>query len=226
MRQTGSNLAGSEALGNIYDQIEAAFSELGNNDLSTELSNFSNSIQDMLNQPGNDSLRRLVIERGKSLTGQVRNLSTQMQSLTSNLNSEIQNVASEVNRLTERLAKLNQRIVQMEGGRTSGSDAVGLRDERLQVLGELANYVDIRAVEQPSGSVTVYVGGEYLVADGIQRPVTYAVARVGAESRPEVRLADTDSPLQVSAGRLKGLYDARDGAAARTSADWMHLPAT
>ncbi len=219
MRQTGSNLAASEALGDIYDQIEAAFSELGNNDLSTELSNFSNSIQDMLNQPGNDSLRRLVIERAKSLTGQVRSLSSQMESLTANLNSEIQDVATEVNRLTEKLAKLNQRIVQMEGGRTVGSDAVGLRDERLQVLSELSSYVDIRAVEQPSGSVTVYVGGEYLVADGIQRPVTYAITQENGTSRPEVRLRDTDSPLQVSAGRLKGLYDARDGAAARASSD-------
>ena len=219
LRQTGSNLASSEALGDIYNQIEAAFSELGDNDLSTELSNFSNSIQDMLNQPGNDSLRRLVIERGKSLTGQVRSLSGQMQSLTANLNSEIQSASGEINRLTDRLAKLNQRIVQMEGGRTVGSDAVGLRDERLKVLNDLASYVDIRAVEQPSGSVTVYVGGEYLVADGIQRPVTYAVTQIDGESRPEVRLQDTDSPLQVSGGRLKGLYDARDGAAAQASGD-------
>ncbi|MCC6511681.1 MAG: flagellar hook-associated protein FlgK, partial [Pirellulaceae bacterium] len=61
LRETGSGLASSEALGEVYDQIEAAFGELGDNDLSTQLSNFSNSIQDMLNQPGNDSLRRLVI---------------------------------------------------------------------------------------------------------------------------------------------------------------------
>ncbi len=82
----------------------------------------------------------------------------------------------------------------------------------MQVLNELAANVDIRAVEQPSGSVTVYVGGEYLVADGIHRPVTYAIRQDGDRSYPEVRLADTDSPLQVSSGRLRGLYDARDGA--------------
>ncbi|MCC6511754.1 MAG: flagellar hook-associated protein FlgK, partial [Pirellulaceae bacterium] len=131
----------------------------------------------------------------------------------------IQSSATEINRLTEKIAKLNQRVVQMEGGRTSGSDAVGLRDERYQVLSELASYVDIRAVEQPSGSVTVYVGGEYLVADGIQRPVSFAISNEGGQTRPEVRLADTDSPLQVAGGRLKGLYDARDGAASRTIAD-------
>ncbi len=219
LRQTGSNLAASEALGDIYKQIETAFAELGDNDLSTQLSNFSNSIQDMLNQPGNDSLRRLVIERGNSLTGQVRSLKSTMTDLSNKLNSEIQNSATEINRLTERLATLNQRIVQMEGGRTSGSDAVGLRDERLQVLSDLAQVVDIRAVEQPSGSVTVYVGGEYLVADGLKRDVAFALRKDGDRVVPEVHLADTDSPLQISAGRLKGLYDARDGAASKAIGD-------
>lgn len=213
LRQTGSSLAGSEALGDIYNQIEAAFGELGNNDLSTQLSNFSNSIHDLLNQPGNDALRRLVIERGKSLTGQIRTLHNNVAAMSDNVNSEIKDAATEINRMTTKLAALNQRIVQMEGGRTSGSDAVGLRDERLKVLGELATVVDIRAVEQSSGAVTVFVGGEYLVADGIQRPVAFALGQSGDTVQPEVHLADTDSPLLVAGGRLKGLYDARDGAA-------------
>ncbi len=99
--------------------------------------------------------------------------------------SEIQNTATEINRLTEKLAKLNQRIVQMEGGRTVGSDAVGLRDERLQVLNELAANVDIRAGEQPSGSVTVYVGGEYLVADGIHRRSRMQFVRTAIDRIPK-----------------------------------------
>lgn len=214
LRETGSALASSEALGEIYDQIEASFGELGNNDLSSQLSSFSNSIQDVLNQPGNDALRRLVVERGKTLTGQLRSLRGDMTEMVGRLNLEISNSAKDINRLTTKVAELNQRIVQMEGGRTSGSDAVGLRDERIQTLNELASLVDIRAVEQPSGSVTVFVGGEYLVAEAIQRPVAFAVGRDGDESSPEIHLADTDSPLQVSGGRLKGLYDARDEATA------------
>ncbi len=214
LRNTNSELARSETLGDIYNQIEASFAELGDNDLSSQLANFSGSIQDLLNQPGNESLRRLVLERGQALTEQVKSLNRDLTSITNSLNGEIQTSASEINRLTSQLAKLNQRIVSTEGGRTSGSDAVGLRDERLKVLDDLSQIVDIRAVEQPSGSVTVYVGGEYLVADGIQRTVQFSLRKQGDELIPEVHLSDTDSPLQVSSGRLKGLYDARDGAAA------------
>ncbi|MGN6543629.1 MAG: flagellar hook-associated protein FlgK [Aureliella sp.] len=219
MRETGSNLASSQALGDVYDQIEASFAEMGDNDLSTQISNFSNSIQDLLNQPGNESLRRLVIERGKALTGRVNSLSNDMLQLADKVSQQIQDSAGEINRLTGQVAKLNQRIVQLEGGRTSGSDAVGLRDERLKVLSDLSNIVDIRAVEQPSGSVTVYVGGEYLVADGIQRPVKFALREEGTQFHPEIRLGDTDSALNVSGGKLKGLYDARDGAVAQARKD-------
>lgn len=206
LRQTESALASSEAQGTMYKQLESIFGELTSSDLSTQIGEFSSSINDVLNQPGNDSLRRLVIERGRSLTGNIRNISQQLEDVANNLNQEVRGSAREINRLTEQLAKLNQRIVETEGGSTGGSDAVGLRDERLQILQDLAKVVDIRAVEQISGAVTVFVGGEYLVADGIQREVTYALRQDGEQSIPEVRLADTDSALQVSGGRLQGLY--------------------
>lgn len=214
LRQTGSDLATSQTLTDAYNHIEASFAELGSNDLSSQLASFSSSIQDVLNQPGNDALRRLVVERGKTLADQVRSLHTDMSSLSDGLNQQIKNSATEINRLTTNIAELNQRIVQMEGGGSRGSDAVGLRDERVQALNELASIVSIRAVEQASGSVTVFVGGEYLVSDRTQRLVTPALGQDGDKSKLEIHLADTDSPIQITGGRLKGLYEARDVATA------------
>lgn len=216
LRQTESELASSEVKGNIYDQIEAILGELTDNDLSSQLATFSDSINDVLNQPGNDALRRLVIERGNLLSNNIRQVGQQLESVGGNINGEIQGIAGDINRLTENLAKLNQRIVELEGGRTSGSDAVGLRDERLTTLQELSKLVDIRAVEQSSGSVTVFVGGEYLVAEGINRPVKFALNEQRDPPAPEIRLSDTDSPLEVNAGRLHGLYAARDSAIGST----------
>jgi flagellar hook-associated protein 1 FlgK len=189
--------------------------------LSSQLNDFTPSINDVLNQPGNDSLRRLVIERGKTLTSNIRTIGSQLSGISTNLNQEIRGSVDEINRLTASIAQLNRRIVETEGGSTGGSDAVGLRDERLQRLQELASVVDIRASEQASGSVTVFVGGEYLVADGIQRPVKFALRTDsdGSGTTPEVRLTDTDSPLNVSGGRLAGLYSARDTAIGSASRD-------
>lgn len=219
LRETLSNLESSKTIDDLYGQIESVFSELSNNDLSSKLAGFSGSIQDVLNQPGNASLRRLVIERGKSLSTDIRSINSQLVSLQGTLNQGIRDSASEINRLTERIAKLNTRIVEIEGGGSIKSDAVGLRDEREQMLNSLAQIVDIRAVEQQGGAVTVFVGGEYLVSDGLQRKVAASVDQRANDSVIEIRLADTDSPLQVSSGRLKGYYDARDRAAGSASKD-------
>ncbi len=212
LRQTESALASSVALDDIYGQMESLFGELSDTDLSSQLSEFSASVQDVLNQPGNDALRRLVIERGKTLSTNIRTMGQRFSEIASNLNQEVRDTATEINRLTEQIAKLNSRIVEIEGGRSSGSDAVGLRDERLIALQELSKLVNVKAVEQESGSVTVFVGGEYLVADGIQRPVTFGLRTEDNLSVPEVRLVDTDSALQVTGGRLHGIYAARDSA--------------
>ncbi len=213
LRQADSDLSSSQVLESQYSQIEALFGELTDNDLSSQLSEFSASIQDVLNEPGNEALRRLVIERGKAVSTNIRTLANQLGSIGGQLNQEVRDSATEINRLTQKIAELNQRIVTIEGGRTSGSDAVGLRDERITTLQELAKIVDIKAVEQSTGTVTVFVGGEYLVADAIHRPVTAAVREEegGPGTLVEVRLVDTESPLQVSSGRLHGLYAARDG---------------
>lgn len=218
LRQTESALASSEELGEIYRQIESLFGELTDSDLSTQLSTFSDSIQDVLNQPGNEALRRLVVERGKTLATNIGTLGQRFGELSQSLNNEVRSTAGEINRLTEQIASLNRRIVELEGGGASGSDAVGLRDERLIALQELSKQVNIRAVEQQSGAITVFVGGEYLVADGIQREVGYALRTTDGESYPEVRLLDTDSPLQVTGGKLHGIYASREAAVGGTVA--------
>jgi flagellar hook-associated protein 1 len=212
LRQVRSDLESSNKQGSLYGGLESILGEMGDNDLSSRMNDLSTSIQDLLNQPGNDSIRRLVIERGKTVASQIRTVSQQLNGFNTNLNSETQQAVESVNQMTNRLAQLNTRIVELEGGKDSKtSDAVGLRDERLQILNDLSAYVDVHAVEQSSGAVSVFVGGEYLVADGNQRPLTLTLQTDdNGQSYPQVRFVDTDSPLQVAGGSLHGIYTARE----------------
>ena len=211
MRQIRSDLESSDRTGQLFSNLESIFNEMNDNDLSSRINDFSTSIQDLLNQPGNEALRRLVVERGRVLSEDIRSIGQQLQSFNTTLNAETKQSADEINRLTAKIAVLNQRIVEMEGGRSSKtSDAVGLRDERLQALEELSAHVNLRTVEQESGAVSVFVGGDYLVADGLHRQVFVALTTADGQNRPEVRIRDTDSPLVVTAGRLHGIYTARE----------------
>jgi flagellar hook-associated protein 1 FlgK len=85
-----------------------------------------------------------------------------------------------------------------------------LRDQRHQALEELASLIDIRVEEQPSGGVAVYSSGFFLVYEGTSREVTVARSTDRGLSVSEVRLAETDSPLEVHSGELYGLMTARD----------------
>ena len=211
MRDTASKLAMNEQMAASNGEIETAMNELTGNDISTLMSNFANSFHDLANQPGNNSLKTVVLSRGQELADGLRSLRSTAGEVQGKTSQDIKSTTSDINRLTDQIAKLNVRIVEMEGGRTSHSDAVGLRDERIKALDELANLVDIQATEQASGAVTVSVGGDYLVADGIPRQVRTVVDSKSGSL--DVRFVDTDAPLQATAGKLKGLYESRDGLA-------------
>jgi flagellar hook-associated protein 1 FlgK len=217
IRDVQSKIAKSEGLQEANSRLETALAELGENDLSTAMSKFSNAMQDVANQPGNAAIRSLAVQRGRELAEGIQQLASRVTSIASNANEEIKSSASQINRLTTAIASTNKRIVELEGGSSSNSDAVGLRDERIKMLDELSTLVDIQAVEQESGAVTVIVGGDYLVADGIAREVYSVNAGDIGDGFAEIRIVDTDARLQVSGGRLQGLYEVRDGSASTFS---------
>jgi flagellar hook-associated protein 1 FlgK len=120
------------------------------------------------------------------------------------LNTRVVNAASDINRLTTAIRDLNIRIASTEGGSASASDAVGLRDQRNQALAELAKLIDVRATEQPSGSVNVFAGGEFLVFEGASRSVQAVLHTDRGLSIATLKIAETDSPLLASSGEVAG----------------------
>jgi len=212
LRQTQSQLSYQEQIEGTNTQIESLVNELTDKDFSSNLSRFANAFQDVANQPGSDSIRTLAISRGQELSTQLRSLSSSIDDISKRNQTEISAAATDINRIIQSIAKLNQRIVEVEGGALSNSDAVGLRDERLKVLDELSSFVDITVSEEPTGSVTVFVGGDYLVSNGIPRPVKASRNSIEQNNSLEIRLVDTDVALNVSGGKVKGLYESANAA--------------
>ena len=105
--------------------------------------------------------KNLAVQKGEILTGDINRLARRMRQLRTDANQRITNTAADINVLTEEIFELNLRITSVEGGGTSTSDAVGLRDHRLLALDRLSTLVDIRVDEQLSGSVSVFVGGDF-----------------------------------------------------------------
>ena len=210
LRGAVSDQANTSTLEGTYTQLETIIGELSDTDLSTSMNNFFAAIQEVLNQPEDVSVRNLAVLQGVTLTQDINRMAARAQSLRTDVNGRIHDMAGDINRLLDEVRQLNVRIAETEGGDVSNSDAVGLRDQRLHALEELARLIDIRVIEQPSGGVAVYRGGDFLVYEGTKREVEVVVDTDRGMTVADIHLKDTDAPLNPASGKLKGLLTARD----------------
>jgi len=209
-RSATSDVVSGEIQEKTFAQLEGLVNELGDNDLSTSLSNFFNSIQDVLNQPGSAGVRNIAVLQGQQLAADIRRLSGKAEEIYEGLNQQVSDQATDINNLLVEIADLNVQISRAEGGDTSPSDAVGLRDRRNNALNDLAAIIDIRTTEQPDGSISVYSNGDYLVFQGIHRSVKTVPAENDGVFTTEIHLAETDAPVGTSGGKVAGLIQSRD----------------
>ena len=210
LRSATSDQSSADSLKTSYSQLETIVGALDNSNLGTAMSNFFSSINNVLNQPGDTSVRNLAVLQGENLATTINQLASQVQSLRSDTNTNVTNMASEINNLTSQVGALNLQIENVQGGNTSGSDAVGLEDQRLQALQSLSQLVGIQTMQQSNGSISVSVGGEYLVSDGVVRNVETSERSDGGQTVTDLLVAGTNTPISASSGELAGLLQARD----------------
>jgi len=210
LRSSSSDRASAATQEETYQQLESIVGELNKTDLSTSLNNFFSSVSEVLNQPESPTVRNLAALQGKTLTGDINRLVSRVRDARFDVNERVKSVASDVNRLIEEIRSLNVRITNLEGGGTSQSDAVGLRDQRGVALSKLSELVDVKTIEQDSGAVNVFSGGDFLVFEGSAKQVNVALSTDRALTIATLQIAETNSPLQAGSGELAGLYQARD----------------
>ena len=210
LRSANSDLSKGQVEERTYLELESLVGELGDTDLSTSLTSFFGAVHDVLNQPESLSVRNLAVLQGETLSTGISRLDGLVRELRKDVNFRVIAVAGEVNSLLEEIARLNTQIVAQEGGGVRNSDAVGLRDSRQAALGRLSQLIDVRSIEQESGSITVFSGGEFLVFAGEYREVTTALSADKGLSIAEIRLAETDAVIKSTSGEVAGLINARD----------------
>lgn len=217
-------VTGAEELGKAHAQLEEMTSDLDGGGVTAQLSLFNNALHELSTQPGDRSMREFVILQGESLASQMRSSREQVLERQLAWNGELQNIAGQINRLSERIAKLNVEIASIEGGEAGTNDATGLRDQRYKDLEELASYININVQEQETGNVTVFVGGDYLISNRTYREVHSAFNEASGQN--EVRIKETESPLQVTGGKLAATIEARDAVFGKYLSDLDQTAAT
>lgn len=210
LRRAKGELQGGLQEKNVYEELESILGELNDSDLSTSLSSFFSSISDIANQPDSVAVRNVAVLEGQKLTNEFRKIDTQVREVRQRVNDQLEGAVGDVNRLLHEISDLNVNILEAEGGLISKSAAVGLRDQRLMALQKLSELIDIRAVEQEKGTVSVYAGGEFLVFDATVREIGIKTESNRGLPTYNLVLKDTDGEVGISSGKIHGMLEARD----------------
>jgi flagellar hook-associated protein 1 FlgK len=208
LRDAGSDRASAEVQEKAFGDLEAILGELGESDISTAITNFFNSLDEISGAPQDVAVRNFAVKAGNALAGTINKLSRKAETIHSDYGRQIEDLSTEINSLTERIRDLNLQIVNLEGSGGT-SDAGGLRSERNNAIRRLAEIADIKATEIDTGAVNISLNGEILVFEGTRREVGVVFATSEGQETATVELLDTGSPLFVGGGELHGAYQAR-----------------
>ena len=206
----GSNASASQARQEIYSQLESQLRELGDTDLSTRLSEFTASINEVVNQPELSPLRRSVIEEGRLLVQSITDLRSRVDDIRRAQTSRIDDIISEANNLIDEVQTLNRQISLQESNGLLSSDAGALRANRYEALNRLAEIIPIRYEERANGVVEVFSGSEYVLLGGEKQHLEATVSADRGVSVQEVRFDRTHQDVTKAGGELKGIIEGRD----------------
>lgn len=197
----------------ILSSVESLLNELTGVDLSTELNTFFAAFSEFANNPAATETRATVVEAGVTLASFMRALRSDLTRVQQGIDQQLGSAVTRTDEILNEIASINRAIVTSESGRTQYND---LRDRRDQLLVELSQLIEVNTVEQPNGSVDVFVGSTPIVLAGESRGVYFDQETRDGELVVTVRVRADDEKLRITSGRIGGLLELRDGSVRQT----------
>ncbi len=187
--------------------IEVLQNELTENDISSLLSTFFNSFSELANIPEDHAIRAVVIQEGVSLAGRISDLRHDYNVVIDDIDRSLGLSVEGINDILDQIADANLQIAQTESGQ---GEASSLRDQRDLLIDELAQYMEVTAIEQQNGAVDVLVGSTPIVLGTVSRGVELRTESVGDEVEVSIRVAADGTHLSINAGSIGGLLRQRE----------------
>jgi len=198
-----------------YSRIESIFGEPSDGDhaLNGLLNKFWNSWAELANDPSKAGPRETLRSTAQSLVTQFHYLSTQLRSYKDTINDEIEARVKRINEITSTIHRCNVVITGTEGG--LHHNANDTRDQRDQLLEELAQLVDVDYYEDEDGALVISSNGRLLVSNARNHELSMRREEMTGDdgyqySRVEVFFSGTGNEFKPKQGELRALMDVRD----------------
>lgn len=224
-----------EAINEQLTQLQTYINEMQSESGYTKLlSNLSNTMQDLASHPSDATYRTQFIQAAGNFTDLINEIGTNYQNTQQDINDEIAIHVDTINSLSSQIFTLNQQIMSIE---IRGGNANDLRDQREVLVDQLSELVTVNVTETPllygSGDNAIESGayryevriGNELLVDEMESRQLMVVAR-----GEKINQNDLDGLYDVYweglqrsvgekfdfnntnlSGRIKGLFEVRDG---------------
>src|SRR5690606_27021837 len=154
--------------------------------------------------PDSIALRQQILNEAKALATRINGLNTTIEAQLNGLRGQREAIVVELNGLTENIALLNKRITHVEA---SEGDAKALRDQRDQLIKDMAGLIDVRVQETADGSYTLSLANGQPLVSG---PTAAKIKLDALTQEFSLEFPGVEFKLGKDAGwggQLGGLYD-------------------
>jgi flagellar hook-associated protein 1 FlgK len=185
--RTASTAAMDAARLEQLKRMEEVF-KTGEQGLGAAVSQFTNSLADLTNQPADIATRQVVLTRAAELSSRFSEAGGALDDLQAGVTNDLAASVTAINSIGGSIAAANQKIAALKG---LGQPANDLLDERDRLISQLSNYVQVSRVDASDGTVGVFVaGGQRLV--------------LGAEAAQMAVVQDANDPRRSAVGMVAG----------------------
>jgi flagellar hook-associated protein 1 FlgK len=196
----------SQQQASILSQVESSLGELGDNDLSSQLSAFWRSWSERGN---NTRSNAVVVQQGQAIADFMHRLHADLTGQRKQLDDQLAGSVDRANQLLTTIAGLNGQISQAEVG---GGQANPLRDQRDSAITELSSLMDVSVVDRGQQGVDVLVGSTPVVLGARSRGLDVTRVSENGQTSTWVSVHDNAERLGVTSGAIAGLLGGREGA--------------
>jgi len=183
----------------LLSQIEDIYAEDTESGITSLLTQFWNSWNDLANDPESDYARVLVKDKGLLLTNAFSRMHRDLRQMQGQIRPEVDVRVTEINQILNQLSTINQKLRYEES-----SDLLDTRD---QLIKSLSDELNIKVREKDTGEVSIYVDGYLLVADDTINTLRTGIETVDGENQIKIYFGDSDKTVNMGSGTLQGLLN-------------------
>jgi len=182
--------------------------------LSTFMSEFFASAQEVANDPTSMPARQAMLSKGQVLTNRLNTFDSVLSGMGQDVDQQLRDLTSQVTTYSQQIAGINSRILtsQTSGDMTTTNQ---LLDQRDQLVGEINKLVTVTVVEQGVSGYSLYIGsGQPLVVGNQSNTLAMATDPADPSKLAPViktgNYTETVAASQIVGGQIGGLLAFRD----------------